>query len=84
MVHADADNESEGAMVDANNDLLGVMEEFCLLSPGVVKPSYATILKQGGKSAPPTRGYAAAVAALSGIPATTKAPAKWRIVHPKK
>ena len=38
--------------------------EDVILHDFQVKPSYASILKKGKKSAPPTRGYSLAVAAL--------------------
>ena len=38
-----------------------------LACPREVKPLYASVLKRGKTSAPPTRGYALAAAALSSI-----------------
>ena len=45
---------------------------------------YASVLKQGRKRAPQVKGYVAAAAALSGIPAIMKAPTKKKCVTPKK
>ena len=70
--------------MDADNDLLQVMEEFCMLSPGKFKPSFATVPKKGKKGASQTRGYAAAAAALSGSPAIMKVPTKKKCAPPKK
>ena len=84
MIMAVGDDGLKSTMVDADDDLVDVMEEFFLLSPDVVKQSYATILKQGKKSTPPTRGYAATAAALSDIRSTTKVPPKKKRVPPNK
>ena len=50
----------EGAMVefleDVDNDDMEITEGLSMLSPGDVKPSYATIFKQGTKSEPPGEG----------------------------
>ena len=57
------------------------LDEFSFFQLGRATPSYATVLKQGAKGA---RGYAAAAAALSGIPATHKVPTKMKRVPTKK
>ena len=57
------------------------LDEFSFFQPGRATPSYATVLKRGAKGA---QGYAAAAAALSGIPATYKLPTKMKCVPTKK
>ena len=55
------------------------MEELCFFSPSLHKPSYANVVKKGGKGA---SSYAAAAAKLATSEATTKnqrAPTKSRI-----
>ena len=49
-----------------------------------VKPSFASILKRGTPSAPPTRRYALAAAKLSSIPPHPLAPTKKKHTPPKR
>ena len=58
--------------------------EGVILHQSEVKPSYARILKRGTKGAPQARGYAAAAAALSGIPAIMKKPTRKKRAPPEK
>ena len=69
---------------DVDKDNLEIIDGFILLSPGKVKPLYATVLKQGAKRAPPARGYATAATAHSGIPPTLKAPTKKKPAPPRR
>ena len=52
------------------------VKEGVILHQMQVKPSYATILKKGRKSAPPVRGYLLAAAALSRMKTQSAPPAK--------
>ena len=70
------------ALVDSN-----VYENFVqgvIMHEREMKPSYASVLNQGRKRAPPECKYAAAVAALGGIPANTKAPPKKKCAPPQE
>ena len=70
------------ALVDSNvyeNCVQGV-----IMHEREVEPSYASVLKQGRKRAPPASRYAAAATAPGGILATTKAPPKKKRAPPKK